>query len=395
MKAIARFGSIVALVVSMFMGVARADGEFTTIQAAIDAANPGDVVHVPAGTYRERIILKQGIMLMGQGADSTIIDGKGLPECVGGHKDTAIIGFTIRNGVVGVNVIGCFMGVFDCRFVDIDNSGIQMRAGSGIFHNNIILGSGGTTGVNTTNANPMVVNNTIADHTFGVRASGSHVLTLTNNVFVSNSVDMKMLKGASAILDGNVFSEDAAVPPAPQVAEIEVYRAMMRAAFDIVTAEHTAVRYTLTADGSGRFGCSISSPSATFHIKTSTKDTEIEEFSAYDQQTGDTLRAKLLRKKKGPGVDVKNQKLRELALDRYILDQTYDHLDSLFENEAGQLVFKRTTTLSRIQILLPPGYIPYSVNYPAEVTSEDGQVLLTIVDVGFSHVELIMEAATE
>ena len=92
MKAIARFGSIVALVVSMFMGVARADGEFTTIQAAIDAANPGDVVHVPAGTYRERIILKQGIMLVGAGADSTIIDGKGLPECVGGHKDTAIIG---------------------------------------------------------------------------------------------------------------------------------------------------------------------------------------------------------------------------------------------------------------------------------------------------------------
>ena len=86
MKAMARCGSIVALVVSMFMGVARADGEFTTIQAAIDAANPGDVVHVPAGTYRECIILKQGIMLVGQCADSIIIDGRGYLSAWEGTK---------------------------------------------------------------------------------------------------------------------------------------------------------------------------------------------------------------------------------------------------------------------------------------------------------------------
>ena len=58
-----------------------------TIQAAIDAANAGDVVLVSAGTYRERISLKPGITVRSEGgeeqgalglkrAEATIINGK-------------------------------------------------------------------------------------------------------------------------------------------------------------------------------------------------------------------------------------------------------------------------------------------------------------------------------
>lgn len=48
---------------------------YTTIQAAIDAANAGDVIEVAAGTYNEQVIVNKGISLIGNGASSTIIDG--------------------------------------------------------------------------------------------------------------------------------------------------------------------------------------------------------------------------------------------------------------------------------------------------------------------------------
>ena len=62
--------------------------DYKTIQAAIEAANTGDIVVVSAGTYKERIVLKPGITLKSDGdnakgrlglkrAAMTIIDGGG------------------------------------------------------------------------------------------------------------------------------------------------------------------------------------------------------------------------------------------------------------------------------------------------------------------------------
>ena len=121
----------------------RADPNFTTIKAAIAAAEPGDVIHIPAGTYRERVILRSGgITLVGAGADKTIIDGAGLPSVVRGAKDAALVGMTIENGEIGVDMTGCFMGIFDCRIRDCSISGIRVKSGSGIIVNNVITGHG-------------------------------------------------------------------------------------------------------------------------------------------------------------------------------------------------------------------------------------------------------------
>ncbi len=72
-------------------------GDYTSIQPAIDAANPGDVIRVHAGVYHENIIMKHGVDLIGDGPDVTAIDGGGSGSVVIA-ADAAIKGFAIVNG---------------------------------------------------------------------------------------------------------------------------------------------------------------------------------------------------------------------------------------------------------------------------------------------------------
>ena len=49
-------------------------GDFTTIQAAVDGAGPGDTINVGAGTYQEDIIVSKQLTLAGAGQGVTIIE---------------------------------------------------------------------------------------------------------------------------------------------------------------------------------------------------------------------------------------------------------------------------------------------------------------------------------
>ncbi len=82
---------------------------FPTIQEAVNAGRPGDVVLVEPGTYRERVQLKERITLRSAGDDSpgklglaraevTIIDGVGQPETSPGvamAEGAVLDGFTV------------------------------------------------------------------------------------------------------------------------------------------------------------------------------------------------------------------------------------------------------------------------------------------------------------
>ena len=51
-----------------------------TIQSAIDAAAPGDLIIVPAGTYKELVLMWKPVRLQGVGAASTVIDANAHPS---------------------------------------------------------------------------------------------------------------------------------------------------------------------------------------------------------------------------------------------------------------------------------------------------------------------------
>lgn len=83
--------------------------EYATITGALEAAGPGDAIHVSGGTYVENVVLKPGIMLKGGyandfstrdiAANETIIDGRNNQgPVVLMANDSTLDGFTVING---------------------------------------------------------------------------------------------------------------------------------------------------------------------------------------------------------------------------------------------------------------------------------------------------------
>jgi parallel beta-helix repeat protein len=76
---------------------------YTTIQEAINNAQPGDTVFVYSGTYYEHLFIDKSLTLMGEERETTIIDGDGYGKVIFVVGDNvSISGFTIQDGEYGI-----------------------------------------------------------------------------------------------------------------------------------------------------------------------------------------------------------------------------------------------------------------------------------------------------
>ncbi|MCK4858533.1 MAG: right-handed parallel beta-helix repeat-containing protein [candidate division Zixibacteria bacterium] len=119
-----------------------------SIQAAIDAADPGDEIHVLAGTYEEQVYIDKSLDLVGAGIGSSIIEAVALGDrttysitqwtgpsrtidaCIGvvDAGTVNISGFTVDgkelgpNNFYGIHYFNTSGSVTDCRIEDITDA---------------------------------------------------------------------------------------------------------------------------------------------------------------------------------------------------------------------------------------------------------------------------------
>ena len=113
--------------------------EYPTIQQAINAATPGDIVYVRKGTYKENLIVNKSVSLIAE-SQEVVIDGGNISDVI--HvtvNSVSIINFTIKNGwpLSGVYIDSCNNTVLRNNTITANLHGIYLYCSS----NNTIDGN--------------------------------------------------------------------------------------------------------------------------------------------------------------------------------------------------------------------------------------------------------------
>jgi len=131
--------------------VIKVPGDYSTIQAAINAADPGEVIQVRAGTYNENILLDKAVSLIAESFDQinpvnnhTIIDGMGGGATIlipaGLTQMPTIRGFVIQNSSNAIQASSEFIAEFNYFHSSTMLVNYQ-GGGGGINRNNVYFSS--------------------------------------------------------------------------------------------------------------------------------------------------------------------------------------------------------------------------------------------------------------
>ncbi len=195
--------------------VLRVPDAFLTIQAAIDAALPGDTVLVGPGRFTESVHLRSGVTLRGSGADLTTLDAQGEARTLVDFTDATdvtIADFTFTG--VGLATT-CGDDVFGC-------SGDWYRAA--IFADG--HSSSSSTGEVTapcTGSSAFIVHNRFVGNAIAVLPYFHALAVVENNVFAGNRHDYvaNHLQDVGAVLN-NTFFQSAAHAVAIEAGYVDV-----------------------------------------------------------------------------------------------------------------------------------------------------------------------------
>jgi parallel beta-helix repeat protein len=214
--------------------IIRVPEDYPTIQEAIDAAAPRDIVFVRNGIYNEDIRIYKPILLIGESRENTVIIGSGVGDVIDVSSDgVKISGFTVKGS--GVKYISPFEGgdagiklngVTNCSLSNIvitknsigiflnsssnniiENNEVYLNSMDGIYlrlsNGNVIRGNnctlnGGHGGIylNPSSNNNLIENNVCnsnLDHGIKLQSNSNNNVVKNNTCLYNNNVGIFLL----------------------------------------------------------------------------------------------------------------------------------------------------------------------------------------------------------
>ena len=188
-------------------GVIRVPLEYNTIQGAIDVAESGDTVKVDAGAYMEKITMKEGVDLIGSGAEYTSIYYATSKHVITGASNCTLKSFTISSGKTGsgINCQNISLMNISCNIIKNNKTyGIYCDGSNSpsltICNNKITDCNTGISGAYSC----VIRNNIISIIKYG-GIGGSHCI-ISNNIINDCSVGFSANSGSNSILTNNIIT---------------------------------------------------------------------------------------------------------------------------------------------------------------------------------------------
>jgi hypothetical protein len=190
-------------------------GQYTSIQAAIDDARKGDVVHIKAGAYPENVTIhsKDRVRIVGDGPGKVTILGRDLVGSfhIGkwpyGATNIEISGLTIQEHG------GLAMGIFNGRGIVLRdvlvNGKLFGQQVAGVRIERCSLGGSETTGVQFADSQAVLADNYIHDNDHGVTVAGKSEVRLERNVITRSLFEgVVVTDRARAVLVSNTIAKN-------------------------------------------------------------------------------------------------------------------------------------------------------------------------------------------
>jgi parallel beta-helix repeat protein len=177
-----------------------------SIQAAINAADPGDTILVHSGTYDENITINKALSLVGENRDSTIIQGISSPQSLYVvtilGANVVLTNFTIKKSSMAEYTSGVLVvsgsNVISSNKIIGSYYGLRIYASSGNVISNNIISNNSAFGVyfDRSNGN-FFSDNVVSDNREGIRLTTTSNNVLYENLILANDVGTNILSASS------------------------------------------------------------------------------------------------------------------------------------------------------------------------------------------------------
>ncbi|KPJ63189.1 hypothetical protein AMJ44_14660 [candidate division WOR-1 bacterium DG_54_3] len=202
--------------------------DYTSIQAAINAANNGDTVFVYVGNYTENVVVNKRINLTGEDRDTTIINGSGTGDVIYVNVNWVnITGFTVT--LSGSELFDAGIELYDVKNCRVVNNNVTSNNGYGIYlesssnnnitNNNILLNNfkgillaSGFGPGSSSNNNNLTDNYISLNNEDGICIRDSSDNNIVGNTFKSNynyaEISLDLLSSNNNIINNNISSSN-------------------------------------------------------------------------------------------------------------------------------------------------------------------------------------------